>query len=77
LASYFFSLDVQLKQEVNLARSGSISTSASTWELGSLGMTLISDLRTRVHHAVNGYVQRFIDDYAEANDPQSKSPLTQ
>jgi hypothetical protein len=42
-----------------------------------LGMTLISDLRTRVHHAVNGYVQRFIDDYAEANDPQSKSPLTQ
>ncbi len=77
LASYFFSLDVQLKQEVNLSRSGSISTSASTWELGSLGMTLISDLRTRVHHAVNGYVQRFIDDCAEANDPQSKSPLTQ
>lgn len=77
LASYFFSLDVQLKQEVNLSRSGSISTSASTWELGSLGMTVVSDLPTRIQHAVDGYVQRFIEDYAEANNPQHESPVTQ
>ncbi len=77
LTSYFFSLDVQLKQEVNLSRSGSISTSASTWELGSLGMTLSSDLRARIYQAVGGYVQRFIDDYAESNTPQGKTPLNQ
>ncbi|MBI5250858.1 MAG: hypothetical protein HY912_15330 [Desulfomonile tiedjei] len=77
LASYFFSLDVQLKQEVSLSRSGSISTSSSTWELGSLGMTVISDLPNRVRQAVDAYVQRFIDDYDTVNDSRTKSPLSQ
>lgn len=69
LASYFFSLDVQLKQEVTLSRIGSISTSSSTWELGSLGMTVTSDLPSRVRQAVDGYIQRFIEDCATANQP--------
>ncbi len=77
LASYFFSLDVQLKQEVSLSRSGSISTSSATWELGSLGMTLISDLPPRIRQAVDGYIQRFIDDYATVNDSEFKPPLNQ
>lgn len=69
LASYFFSLDVQLKQEVTLSRIGSISTSSSTWELGSLGMTVTSDLPSRVRQAVDGYIQRFIEDCATSNQP--------
>jgi hypothetical protein len=73
LASYFYSLDVQLKQEVSLTRSNSISTSSATWELGSLGMTLSSDLPSKIQEAVDRNIQHFVDDFATVNDSPKSS----
>jgi len=65
LTGYFYSVDIQLKQEVSLSRASSISTSAATWELGSIGMSLISDLPDRIRQTVEIYLQRFINDYKD------------
>ena len=67
LASYFFSVDVQLKQDVSLPREPSILTSSATWEVGSIGFVIAPDLAEKIRGSVAGYVTHFVRDYLTAN----------
>ncbi|MBI5568975.1 MAG: hypothetical protein HY914_03435 [Desulfomonile tiedjei] len=67
LASYFFSIDVQLKQEVSLPREPSLVTSSATWEVGSIGFVISPDLSQKIRDSVSGYVNHFIRDFLAAN----------
>lgn len=68
LASYFFSIDVQLKQEVSVAREPSLVTSAATWEVGSVGFVISPDLSEKIRESVAGYVTHFVQDFLSANE---------
>jgi len=67
LASYFFSVDVQLKQDISLVRSPAIISSSSTWELGSIGFVDTGGLCSKIWDSVDGYLDRFITDFRAAN----------
>jgi hypothetical protein len=67
LFSYFFSIDVQLKQDVILPRLPSIQTSSATWEMGSIGFVAIPELSDKIKESVFGYIDSFISDYAAVN----------
>lgn len=67
VTSYFFSIDVQLKQEVTLRRDGSIMTSSATWEMGSIGFVTAEDLPSKIGEFVSVYVADFISDCKVAN----------
>lgn len=67
LASYFFSIDVQLKQDVNLAREPSNVTSAATWEMGSIGFVDPPHLSSKIRESVGSYLDNLISDYAAVN----------
>ena len=67
LTGYFFSLDLQLKQEVSLRRQPSIVTSSATWELGSVGFVATENLHAKVSESVSTFLAEFINDYAIAN----------
>jgi hypothetical protein len=67
LGSYFFSVDVQLKQDVSLPRQPSIMTSSATWELGSIGFVNPELLPVKIRESVGTYIDNFISDYSEAN----------
>ena len=67
LASYFFSIDVQLKQEVTLPRESSLVTSSATWEVGSIGFVISPDLPQKIRDSVSGYVNHFIQDFLSVN----------
>ncbi|HMK36725.1 MAG TPA: hypothetical protein VK463_16745 [Desulfomonilaceae bacterium] len=68
LFSYFFSIDVQLKQDVILPRAVSIQTSSATWEMGSIGFVTIDELPEKIRESVIAYVDNFISDYRAVND---------
>lgn len=67
LATHFFSVDVQLKQEVSLPRSPSIVTSCSTWEVGSIGFAAPQSLSDKIRSSVGAYVDHFIRDFKAVN----------
>ncbi|MDQ7783814.1 MAG: hypothetical protein RDU20_13105 [Desulfomonilaceae bacterium] len=64
---YFFSLDLQLKQEVSLRREPTLVTSSATWEIGSVGFAGAENLHARVGESVSKFLGDFISDYAIAN----------
>ncbi len=64
---YFFSLDLQLKQEVSLRRQPSIVTSSATWEIGSVGFVGMQNLHEKVRESLGKFLEEFINDYAIAN----------
>lgn len=65
--NYFFSVDVQLKQDVSLPRQPSIVTSSATWELGSIGFVDTELLPVKIRDSVSAYVDNFISDYSTVN----------
>lgn len=67
LFSYFFSIDVQLKQDVTLPRRPSISTSSATWEMGSIGFVAVPELPAKIKESVAMYVDNFISDFLAVN----------
>lgn len=67
LLTYFFSIDVHLKQDVTLSRQPSIITSCSTWEVGSVGFVDAPNLATKIRQSVNQYVDQFTSDFKEVN----------
>lgn len=67
LGSYFFSIDVQLKQDVSLPRQPSIVTSSATWEVGSIGYVQTESLPPKIRDSVGGYLDSFVDDYRAVN----------
>lgn len=67
LGSYFFSIDVQLKQDVGLAREPSNVTSSATWEMGSIGFVDTPHLVPKIKESVGNYLDNFIADYAAVN----------
>lgn len=67
LTSYFFSIDVQLKQDVTLKREPSTGTSAATWEMGSIGFVDTPHLASKIKESVGNYLDKFIADYAAVN----------
>jgi len=67
IGGYFFSVDVQLKQEVSLPRQPSIVTSSSTWELGSIGFVMADKLPIKVRASVEAHLDGFISDFRAAN----------
>ncbi|MBM3302210.1 MAG: hypothetical protein FJY85_19945 [Deltaproteobacteria bacterium] len=67
VTSYFFSIDLQLKQEVALRRHPAIMTSCATWELGSIGFVGEQSLSSKIRESVAAYVDDFIADYRVAN----------
>ena len=67
VTSYFFSIDVQLKQEVALRRDASIMTSSATWEMGSIGFVTAEEISSKIPEFVSVYVADFISDYIVAN----------
>lgn len=68
LMSYFFSIDVQLKQDVTLSRNPSIITSCSTWEVGSFGFVDAPNMPDKIREHITRYdVDKFIDDYKSLN----------
>ena len=67
LASYFFSIDVQLKQDVSLPRDPSILTSSATWEVGSIGFAVPQSFPEKIRESVDVYVTDFISDFLAAN----------
>lgn len=67
LTSYFFSIDLQLKQDVSLHRQPTLVTSAATWEIGSVGFVGVDKLPSKVRESVSTYLDNFIYDYNVAN----------
>lgn len=67
LASYFFSIDVQLKQDVSLPRDPTILTSSATWEVGSIGFAVPQSFPEKIRESVSVYVNQFIGDFLAAN----------
>jgi hypothetical protein len=67
LGSYFFSIDVQLKQDVSLPRYPSIITSSATWEVGSIGYVQTESLPAKIRDSVSSYLDNFISDYRTVN----------
>jgi len=67
LASHFFSIDVQLKQDVSLPRIPSIVTSSATWEMGSIGFATTTGMPSKIREAVGNYLECFIIDYQSVN----------
>jgi hypothetical protein len=67
IGGYFFSVDVQLKQEVTLPRQPSIVTSSSTWELGSIGFVMADNLAIKIGESVEAHLGGFISDFRAAN----------
>jgi hypothetical protein len=67
MGNYFFSVDVQLKQDVSLPRQPSIVTSSATWELGSIGFVNPELLSAKIRDSVSAYVDNFVSDYSQAN----------
>ncbi len=67
LGSYFFSLDVQLKQDVGLVYDPTITTSSATWEAGSIGFINIESLQEKIRESIATYVDHFIAAYQSAN----------
>jgi len=65
--NYFFSVDVQLKQDVSLPRQPYIVTSSATWELGSIGFVNTELLPVKILDSVGAYVDNFISDYSTVN----------
>lgn len=74
LFSYFFSIDVQLKQDVTLPRRPSILTSSATWEMGSIGFVAIPEFSDKIRESVAGYIDSFVSDYTAVNsgNPDSR-----
>jgi hypothetical protein len=70
LASYFFSIDVQLKQDVSLPRMPAVVTSSATWEVGSIGFATTANMATKVRESVANYLESFINDYRAVNGCQ-------
>lgn len=70
LASYFFSIDVQLKQDVSLPRMPAIVTSAATWEVGSIGFATTAGMPVKIRESVGNYLDSFINDYQAVNGRQ-------
>lgn len=68
LGSYFFSLDVQLKQDVNLPRNPSLLTSSATWEVGSIGFARCQDIGVKIRASVDAYLTQFLSDWKAANN---------
>jgi hypothetical protein len=68
LMSYFFSIDVQLKQDVGLTRHPAIVTSSSTWETGSVGFVSVGEFSAKIHDSVINYVEQFIQDFKAVNE---------
>lgn len=68
LAAYFFSVDVQLKQDVSLPRYPSIITSSATWEIGSIGFVGIAEFPAKIRESVKSHVESFISDYVTVNE---------
>jgi hypothetical protein len=77
LAGHFYSLDLQLRQEVSVVRENSLSTNAATWELGSVGFSVITEVPGRVRHVLEGFLDRFIQDHTLVNTRQSESSIPQ
>ena len=67
LTSYFFSIDLQLKQEVSLRRQPALVTSSATWEIGSVGFVGVDKLASKIRESVSAYLNDFINDYNIAN----------
>ena len=67
LTSYFFSIDVQVKQDVNLARDPSKVTSSATWEMGSIGFVDPPHLSSKIRESVGNYIDDLIADYTAVN----------
>lgn len=67
LSSYFFSLDVQLKQDVGLVYDPDITTSSATWEAGSIGFINMEALQEKIRESVTNFVDQFILAYKSAN----------
>jgi hypothetical protein len=68
LGSYFFSLDVQLKQDVKLPRAPGVLTSSATWEVGSIGFARCQDIGAKIRSSVDAYVTQFLTDWEAANN---------
>jgi hypothetical protein len=67
LGSYFFSIDVQLKQDVTLPRQPAIVTSSATWEVGSIGYVQMEGLPPKIRESVGSYLDDFVSDYVAVN----------
>jgi len=67
LGSHFFSIDVQLKQDVALAAKPAVITSSATWEVGSIGFANSRMLSEKVRGSVSSSVDKFISDFVIAN----------
>ena len=74
LFSYFFSIDVQLKQDVSLPRHPSMVTSSATWEMGSIGFVTVQEFPDKIRESVAAYVvDSFISDYTAVNGERSET----
>jgi hypothetical protein len=73
LFSYFFSIDVQLKQDVTLPRQPSILTSSATWEMGSIGFVAIPEFSDKIRESVAAYIDSFISDFNAVNSEKPDS----
>lgn len=77
--SFAYSLKVSLMQPVVLERNKAISTIASTWDKGVVGVVGASNFQ-RIRQNAGDLVDAFINDYlaiaASAPSPQNQSPQT-
>jgi len=68
VSTYFFSIDVQLKQDISLVRQPDIASSCATWELGSIGFVTAEHLCTKIQDSVDAYLDLFLKDYRAVNE---------
>jgi len=69
---YLFCLEVDLIQEVLLARDPTVSTPAATWERNGVGYATAGKISDAVRRSVADYIDEFINGYLAANPPETK-----
>lgn len=60
--SLAYSIDVSLKQDAVLTRDKSVSSTATTWNNGLIGITSVSNIRT-IRDSISDFIDEFVNNY--------------
>ena len=67
-----YTIQVELRQQIYLARDSKIKTKAGTWKIGGIGLDLLNEgMVTRMRSHIDDNLERFVRAYQSAN-PKGK-----
>jgi hypothetical protein len=66
-SAQIFSIDLQVKQDVYLKRQADMETSATTWEIGSIGFVDTQYLAVKIRESLSTHLDESTSDFAAVN----------